>query len=455
MASRRFPIEKWTERRSGGSLDRAKSEWRSEYSRDQARVIHSAGFRRLQAKTQVLGIGEGDFHRTRLTHSLEAAQIGRGIVDALQHNWLAKSKVPGRELWATWLPDISSISAIALAHDIGHPPFGHGGEIALNYSMRGHGGFEGNGQTLRLLARLEAHTDGFGLDLTRRSLLGILKYPVPYEKVVRRLLPKGDVSAHINRDFWIPPKSYMSSENAVVRWILEPFTKEDRDYFVELEDSPSKTEHGRSKCHSLDTGIMELADDIAYGVHDLEDAIALKLVQRDELASAFHGMDKKWAQSVGLKPPDMLISLLLSKSGASRKQAIGALVNAFIVSIQPSQHGQFSHPLLKLQVRMEGAAAATLRKLKRLILKRVIETPQVQTLEYRGQRLIVELFAAIASDPERFLKDSFKERWRKQANDALSVRVICDYISGMTDEYATKMYERMFVPRQGHVFDRL
>lgn len=150
----------WEARRSGTALTRAHSEYREAYVRDRARVIHSAGFRRLQAKTQVLGIGEGDFHRTRLTHSMEVAQISRGITRHLQ----AIGRTDGAE-WVSWLPNPNLIETISLCHDLGHPPFGHGGEVALNFASREAGGFEGNGQTLRLLARLEAHTDGFGLDL--------------------------------------------------------------------------------------------------------------------------------------------------------------------------------------------------------------------------------------------------------------------------------------------------
>ena len=149
---------------------------RSEYDRDEARVIHSAAFRRLQSKTQVLGLGESDFYRTRLTHSMEVAQIGRGLVQYLKENGDRETKIH--------LPCTSLISAICLAHDIGHPPFGHGGEVALNYCMRDYGGFEGNGQTLRILSKLEKYTDGFGINPTRRMLLGVLKYPVSYSRLV-------------------------------------------------------------------------------------------------------------------------------------------------------------------------------------------------------------------------------------------------------------------------------
>ena len=147
---------------------------RTTYDRDRSRLIHSPSFRRLQAKTQVLDITEGEYHRTRLTHSMEVSQIARGLVQQLQQDYV------GSEL-ADVLPPIELIETVAFAHDLGHPPFGHNGEVALNYKMQqpayGHvgdesvlGGFEGNGQSLRLLTHLERRPVGAGLNLTRRKI---------------------------------------------------------------------------------------------------------------------------------------------------------------------------------------------------------------------------------------------------------------------------------------------
>lgn len=143
---------------------------------DYARVIHSASFRRLQGKTQILNLGDSDFYRTRLTHSLEVEQIAGGIAKQLGKSF--------RDHDATrHLPHGGLIHAVGCTHDLGHPPFGHGGEVALNYCMRDNGGFEGNGQTLRILTRLETFSAGAGANLTRRTLLGVLKYPVAYSAV--------------------------------------------------------------------------------------------------------------------------------------------------------------------------------------------------------------------------------------------------------------------------------
>ncbi len=138
----------WTERRSTDS--NGVDEKRTPYHRDYGRIVHSASFRRLQSKTQVLGLGESDFYRTRLTHSMEVAQIASGIRFHLE------ARAEG-QAWKDFLPCDHLIQSIGLAHDLGHPPYGHAGEVALNYVMREHGGFEGNAQTLRILSRLEKY----------------------------------------------------------------------------------------------------------------------------------------------------------------------------------------------------------------------------------------------------------------------------------------------------------
>ena len=160
----------WTQRLSGNLNQRGNNDHREPFERDRTRVIHCPAFRRLQRKTQILGTDEGDFHRTRLTHSLEVTSIGCSIVRNL--------RVKSNNVWGNLLPNEDLVSVICLLHDIGHPAFGHGGEVALNYMMRHHGGFEGNAQTLRLLTKIEDSYGKYGLDLTRRALLGILKYPM-------------------------------------------------------------------------------------------------------------------------------------------------------------------------------------------------------------------------------------------------------------------------------------
>ncbi|HUD29169.1 MAG TPA: anti-phage deoxyguanosine triphosphatase, partial [Novosphingobium sp.] len=266
---------------------------------DYARVIHSASFRRLQGKTQILNLGDSDFYRTRLTHSLEVAQIAGGL-----SRQLAKS-FPEHVATAL-LPDRSLIHAIGCTHDFGHPPFGHGGEVALNYCMRAHGGFEGNGQTLRILARLESFSANAGANLSRRTLLGVLKYPAAFSaarnpQIVPQLLAGPSTIRVLDPRACKPPKCHFDSEQDVVDWILAPLTPSERDRFQTLEPVPGK--HARTLHKSLDCTIMDVADDIAYGVHDLEDAIALGLVRKDAFAAAMDGRCASFLDALKEKYP--------------------------------------------------------------------------------------------------------------------------------------------------------
>ena len=204
----------------------------SEYQRDRARIIHSASFRSLQSKTQVLGLGESDFYRTRLTHSLEVAQIGSGICEWLRDQIdLAEHR--------EWIPSFSLIEAVCLAHDIGHSPFGHGGEVAMNTMMRNHGGFEANGQTLRILARLGEYSSNAGLDLTRRTMLGTIKYPACYSDVCN--YPASEQTDNrLNIDHWAPPKCIYDAERDVLDWLLDPFEAADRAAVSDSQRRPGR-----------------------------------------------------------------------------------------------------------------------------------------------------------------------------------------------------------------------
>lgn len=253
----------WSARREGWAQQAEDA--REDGDIDYARVIHSASFRRLQGKTQILNLGDSDFYRTRLTHSLEVAQIAGGIARQLE-------KFYARHPAAPLLPDRSTIHAIGCTHDFGHPPFGHGGEIALNYCMRGAGGFEGNGQTLRILARLESFSGAAGANLARRTMLGVLKYPVAYSAgsnpvLVPALLDGPTTIKVLDGRASKPPKCYLDSEQDVVDWILEPLSLADRTAFQAFASIGGK--HGKPIHKALDCSIMDAADDIAYGVREV------------------------------------------------------------------------------------------------------------------------------------------------------------------------------------------
>ncbi len=433
----------WNERRSNQEGSQAKafnsSSDDSQAQRDRARLIHSSSFRRLQSKTQVLGIGESDFYRTRLTHSLEVAQIGSGICQALREKYAQQPEV------VNWLPTLSQIEAICLAHDIGHPPFGHGGEVALNFYMYNAGGFEGNGQTLRIVAKLGEYSSAQGLDLTRRTMLGLLKYPVLHKEVCAYHIELG--ATPLNIDAYQPPKCIHDDDVEILNWVLNGLPEHDIDEF-------RQTKQVKGRCQSaykaFDTSIMELADDISYGVHDLEDALALKLVTKREWQEQV--VDKLSGTDVITSSLDFYNEKLFSASNKDRKHAISKLISYFIPQITISAQNKFSTPLLDLQVSMSIEASQTLDILKQFVYKRVIKSAAVQAFEYKGQQMILKLFEVLQANPSRLLPEATYQKYCLHDNPP---RVICDYISGMTDNYATKLYHKLFSPDMGSIFDRM
>ncbi|MFA5959265.1 MAG: anti-phage deoxyguanosine triphosphatase [Tatlockia sp.] len=437
----------WTHRRSGLTCQRSSQDHRAPYERDRTRVIHCPAFRRLQRKTQILGTDQGDFHRTRLTHSLEVASIGRSIVRNLATNH-QQSIVPGL------LPHDDLISAICLLHDIGHPPFGHGGEVALNYMMRSHGGFEGNGQTLRLLTKLENSYGDFGLDLTRRTLLGILKYPVNRAMVVATELPKEleSLTKAIRINDWLPPKAYFDCEQAEVDWLLSPFSETDTTRFKTLLKHPQEKTHGKAAFHSFDCSIMNTADDIAYGVHDLEDAIHLRLITRE------HFDHNRFRELIAESPlaENQLINGLFSKELGHRKQSIGEMVNYFITATKVTTTDEaFENPLLKHNIILLPEARLLLNYLMECIYEHVIDSQEARTFEYGGQTVVLRLFEAVSSNPGSLLDNKNRALYHKAEEEEAARRVICDYIANMTDEYAHRMHERLFGFNTRTIFERL
>ncbi|HAT8368967.1 TPA: dNTP triphosphohydrolase, partial [Legionella pneumophila] len=425
----------WTHRRSGQTNQRGSQDHRDPYERDRTRVIHCPAFRRLQRKTQILGTDEGDFHRTRLTHSLEVDSIGRSIVRNLmtnqEHQLLLSSLLPNDDL----------ISVICLLHDIGHPPFGHGGEVALNYMMRHYGGFEGNGQTLRLLTKVENSYGGFGLDLTRRALLGILKYPVKRANVVAPQQPPIHESIHktIKINDWLPPKAYFDCEQPEVDWLLSPLSDNDRELFQSLSVKPNGTQAGKAAYHNFDCSIMDTADDIAYGVHDLEDAIHLRLINRSHLDTPeFRQLISETALSLHR---ERLLNSLFSPEICLRKQAIGEMVNYFITSTQIIvTNEEFENSLLKHNIALIPEAHALLSYLMQCIYNNVIDSQEARTFEYGGQTVVLRLFDAISSNPASLLDNKNRVLFSQAPDEVAAYRVVCDYLANMTDEYAYRMH---------------
>jgi dGTPase len=434
---------KWSERRVEGVAKR-QHDHRSPFQRDRARILHSAAFRRLQSKTQVMGSGQSDFYRTRLTHSLEASQIGSGISAQLR----AKYPEQCKKLFPT---DETLIEALCLAHDIGHPPFGHGGEVALNYMMRNHGGFEGNGQTFRIVSHLEPFSEFFGMNLSRRTLLGLLKYPQTLGNLSHKEQIKAPVSfRQLKASQWHPAKGLYVDDIDMLNWVLAPLSNHDKSLFQSIQTFDNT--HSKTLFKSLDCSILELADDIAYGIHDLEDAIVTGIVNQQDfeqqVIERLNNIEDPWLT----QNRQELSARLFSEQPYIQKEAIGGLVNFLItaihlVDLNEGASDKFEEPLLRYNAQLPAKVAGVLQVFKNFVYQYVIKQTSIQRLEYRGQQIVMELFEAIASDPTRLLPKHTVKRWQHAEDNQLnSHRVIADYVAGMTDDYATKLYQTLFIP---------
>lgn len=423
---------RWQARRSGAEPARP-GDRRNPWQRDRARILHSAAFRRLQSKTQIMNVGENDFYRTRLTHSLEAAQIGSSLINHLKRS--------AHETISALLPDENLMEALCLAHDIGHPPFGHGGETALNYKMLSSGGFEGNGQTFRIVGKLESYHPDHGMDLCRRTLLGLLKYPVLMPQ-----LPAPEERFPRSLAAWKPAKALFESEAELLAWVLEPLSKQDRLTFQQVE-TLSHTPWQRSLYKSFDASMMELADDIAYGVHDLEDAVVTGTLN----AAQWHAHMDPCLTDLSKELRELIETLsqqLFSDQHHLRKNAIGALVNVFVTAVQAHEVlPEAQCDLIRFNTWLPDEERMLLNALKAVVFKHVIHQPSIQQLRYRSQNMLMHLFDAFHAEPTRLLPKNTQARWTaafELGGQVAADRVLCDYISGMTDDYAERMYHRLF-----------
>ncbi|MEW6991322.1 anti-phage deoxyguanosine triphosphatase [Colwelliaceae bacterium 6441] len=434
-------------------VSKRRQDHRSQFQRDRARILHSAAFRRLQSKTQVMGSGQSDFYRTRLTHSLEAAQIGSGIS--------AQLRIKYPELTNALFPkDDTLIEAICLAHDIGHPPFGHGGEVALHFMMRDHGGFEGNGQTFRIVSKLEPFSEHYGMNLTRRTLLGLMKYPQTLDVLSAIPSIKAPPSyRQLKASDWHPPKGLYSDDLSTLDWVLSSLTSEDKTLFQQIKSANAtaiQPQHNKTQFKSLDCSMMELADDIAYGIHDLEDAIVTGIVNQhdfeEHVVKKLLSLNDEWLTELS-----RTLAIQLFGQHHQQKEAIGGLVNYLIteivlVDLNEEKEINFIEPLLRYNAKHPRIAEQALQIFKDFVYQFVIKQTPIQQIEYRGQQVVMALFEALASDPERLLPKNTKKRWQQaHADGTNSLRVIADYVAGMTDDYATNLYQTLFVPNnQSH-----
>jgi dGTPase len=358
--------------RSSNSQGRAfpeeEASYRTRFQRDRDRILHTNAFRRLEYKTQVFVYAEGDYYRTRLTHTLEVAQIGRSLAAALGANEVL-------------------VEAICLAHDLGHPTFGHAGEYMLDRLMADHGGFDHNKQSLRIVEKLEQRYPDFeGLNLSWEVLEGIVKHETSYD----------------------------------------------------VADATRFAPHLRG---TLEAQLANPADELAYSAHDLDDGLYSGLIQPQDL-SGFDlweqvresvgwdgtGYDEMWRHRIVRRLLGLLIDDALAETSRRLDQAAPASADDV-------------RALSENVVALSPEMGARLAELKRFLMERLYRHPRVIRMQIKAERIISALFEAYVAEPRQL---PYEEQAKLETRSLH--RVVCDYIAGMTDRYALQEYAKLFDP---------
>ena len=377
---------------------------RRAFARDKARVLHSSGLRRLAAKTQVMTAGADDFPRTRLTHTLEVAQIGRELGETLGCD-----------------PDL--VETACLAHDLGHPPFGHNGEEALHKLSKDFGGFEGNAQTFRILTRLESKTfkndKSIGLNLTRATLDATTKYPWGFDGK--------------NLKFG--------------------FYEEDREIFEWVR------KNNKDKNKSFETQVMDIADDIAYSVHDIEDA-----VYANHLIMEIHTNTKDKQEIVELAKRDYAIDInldvleqtfdeLVSQDWwlkrftpaqsdlAKLKNMTSHLIGKFTEEIEFATKNMYKDKVLtryNANLVVPEKTKATIAILKSIVNLYVMQREGAKEKYAKEQEIIFKIYEGLINKPQRLLPQ-FRDNLKSAQNSTEENRVFIDQIASLTDASAIRL----------------
>jgi len=347
------------------------------FQRDRDRIVHSVAFRRLRHKTQVFVAPDGDHFRVRLTHSIEVAQIGRTIARALGLN-----------------EDLTE--ALCLAHDLGHPPFGHAGETALNAALADAGGFDHNAHSIRLVTKLEAPYPGFnGLNLSWEALEGLAKHNGPV----------------------LGPTWAMTEANA--EWDLE-----------------------LGSWSGLEAQVAAIADDIAYDNHDIDDGLRAGILDLDEL-TRLPIIARHWA-AIGERHPGITAD---KRQRALVRDMIGSMVGDVLAETERRVgEARVASPD---DVRAAGrslagfssALAEEERALKRFLYARLYESPQLEQVREEAERIVANLAAVYRSDP-----GLLPEAWHCGTSQIAQLRTIGDFIAGMTDRFAIARHEELIGP---------
>lgn len=368
--------------------------------KDYARILYSSSFRRLQGKMQLLGINSSNFNRNRLTHSLEVAQIARSIAYNLG------------------LKEIIFSESCSLAHDLGNPPFGHYGEVILNELAKDYGGYEGNAQTFRILRKLEKkHHEYEGLNLTLRTLFGITKYFYKREEKINNFLIFNKRK---------PNKKFLYDE--------------DYDF---LKNELNKQKITITK--SIDAQIMDLADEIAYAAHDLEDALSIGIISLGEMIHEFKISEKykdaynhfseivKPVQDIALKSSKLETSE--EYSAVLRKELTSTIVHTLCIDIGIIEKDGLKQLGFKTKQKLSEG-------LKKLLFSAILRKKDVQHYEKKGEKIIRGLYEVYTDKTYNKNNILLPAEYRKRSD--LQERLVIDYISGMMDYFAEQEYIKYF-----------
>lgn len=359
----------------------------------------------MSGKTQIFAVGQSDFFRTRLTHSLEVAQIAKGIALRVGAD-----------------PDLCE--AISLAHDIGHPPFGHAGEMVLRELLKDSGHFEANAQNFRILCLLEKRSvDYEGMNLTRATLDGLMKY-------------KREIGSADRKGFYTDDERLL----ATTGWARRS------------DQSTNQT--------SFECQIMDHADDIAYAAHDLEDGLHAGLIDvrkavrhQAEIAARARDFEETCTDEdveaaigeVALLDGALHDAAISERdSKAVRKQAASRLIGEFIrAATAEVREGNWDSDRYKYKLTIEPTMKRKLAALKAMNFRLLIEDDRVQTMDERSRRILTDLFKVFSREKPSPVQ-LYPEDFRPSFAAGLRERAACDYISGMTDGYAERLHQRLF-----------
>lgn len=374
----------------GRMIGEEEAPYRTPYQRDRDRIVHSTAFRRLKHKTQVFVYHEGDHYRTRLTHSLEVAQVARSLARSLRL-------------------DEDLTEALALGHDLGHTPFGHAGEAALDACMRRFGGFDHNAQTLRVVTALECKYAGFdGLNLTWETIEGLTKHNGP-------LVDAGGAPKPPFEEIGLP----------------QPITDVAERFRLDLEYYAS-----------AEAQVAALSDDIAYNAHDVDDGLRAGLFDVIDMADVpIAGENLSCVLSLH---PDLERPRLVHETV---RRMIAMMVDDVRVEtlrrLDDASPGcsddirAAGRPMVAFSAGMEAANL----ELKRFLSERMYRHPRVLEVMQRAKRVVADLFEAFSEDPS-----TLPEQWRPDSEESQLARMrrLCDFIAGMTDRYALEQHKRLF-----------